>query len=70
MASRTITDEQERRWTVIAFSTQKPSTHTRLRFQCVYDPDEPFREITVPGTLEAFSDKALFILFKHAEPVN
>ncbi len=69
MASRTITDEQGRRWTVIAFSTQKPSTRTRLQFECVDDPTEPLREITVPGTLESFSDEALRILFKHAEPV-
>ncbi len=71
MASRTITDEQERRWTVVVeVSTQKPSTRTRLQFECVDDPIEPLREITVPGTLEAFSDEGLRVLFKHAEPVN
>ncbi len=69
MAQRIITDEQERMWSVITLSTQKPSTHTRLRFQCVYDPDEPFREITVPGTLKALSDEKLQELLKKATPV-
>ena len=70
MASRTITDEQKRTWTVTAFSTQKPRTRTRLQFECVDDPNEPLREITVAGTLEARSDEALRILFKRVEPVK
>ena len=70
MASRTITDEQERTWTVIRWSTQKPSTHTQLQFECVDDAIEPLRETSVGGTLEALSDETLQALLKQATPVN